>query len=59
MYVCVCNALTEKHVRQAIRSGCLQHTSDVYDCCGAKPQCGKCKDSIADLIDQELDCAPT
>ena len=49
MYVCLCNAFTDRDVHRAIDSGA--HTvGQVYKTCGAVPQCGKCKDTIRELL---------
>lgn len=43
MYVCICNALSEKAVRAvAQREGGAASTSEIFRCLGAAPQCGKC-----------------
>lgn len=41
MYICLCNAITDRDVRAAASSGCTS-VSDVYRHCGGQPQCGKC-----------------
>lgn len=43
MYVCVCNALSERKVREtAARVGNAQCASDIFRALGAEPECGKC-----------------
>lgn len=43
MYVCICNALSEKTVRETARrvSG-AKSASEFFRCLGTAPQCGKC-----------------
>lgn len=41
MYVCVCNALTDKQVSEALADG-ARTASAVYRRLGCKAQCGKC-----------------
>ena len=41
MYICVCNALTEKKVRSALVDG-NAGVSGVFGRHGTKPKCGKC-----------------
>ena len=41
MYLCVCNALTEKCVRSAL-TGSNDRVSGVFGQHGTKPKCGKC-----------------
>lgn len=49
MYVCICNAISERHVRTAIASGATT-AGKVYRACGSQPQCGRCKQSICDML---------
>lgn len=51
MYVCVCNAVTERQIRQAISEGAvtlrqLKHKLDVAG------QCGSCHDCLEDFLTQ-------
>lgn len=49
MYVCLCNAFTDRDVNCAIDTGA--HTvGQVYKTLQAVPQCGKCKDIIREMI---------
>ncbi|MAR92406.1 MAG: (2Fe-2S)-binding protein [Pseudomonadota bacterium] len=41
MYVCVCKAVTEKHIQQAVKSGVNDYRS-FRDRTGVGSQCGKC-----------------
>ncbi|TWT03204.1 bacterioferritin-associated ferredoxin-like protein [Reyranella sp. CPCC 100927] len=52
MYVCICNAVNERAVRDAIGRGC-RTVGEVYRSCGARPQCGKCGIDIARCIQQQ------
>jgi bacterioferritin-associated ferredoxin len=49
MYVCICNALTDRRIRGAIESG-AGSLGAVYRTCGAAPQCGKCGEMIRSLL---------
>ena len=55
MYICVCNALTDKQVETAITSGC-RRPDDIYSQCGTKPQCGRCAEQcrVAEATDAPL-----
>ncbi|NQW09074.1 MAG: (2Fe-2S)-binding protein [Alphaproteobacteria bacterium] len=57
MYVCLCNGFTDRCVRAAIDDG-AGTVSQVFKTLGAAPQCGKCKDPIRALLD-ENDMAST
>lgn len=49
MYVCLCNAFTDRDVDRAIDAGA--HTvAQVYKRLDAIPQCGKCKDTIREML---------
>jgi len=52
MIVCVCNALREKDVRQAARSGCRDPLS-AYASLGCRPRCGQCVPFVRTLINAE------
>jgi bacterioferritin-associated ferredoxin len=41
MYVCLCNAITDRAVRTCAEGGCPT-VSSVYRSLGARPKCGKC-----------------
>lgn len=49
MYVCICNAFTDRDVNVAIDAGACT-VGQVYRCLDAVPQCGKCKDTIREMI---------
>lgn len=51
MYVCICNAISERHVRTAIAGGATT-VGKVYRACGSQPQCGRCKASICDMLSE-------
>jgi bacterioferritin-associated ferredoxin len=54
MYVCVCKAVCDKRVREAIEAG-AQTVGAVGRACGAGTDCGSCQDAIACLIDEHVD----
>lgn len=51
MYVCLCNGFTCRDVRSAIGGG-AKSVGAVYRACGVKPNCGRCKESIRELLDE-------
>ena len=51
MYVCLCNGFTCRDVRRAIGGG-ARSVGGVYRACGVKPNCGRCKDAIRELLDE-------
>lgn len=54
MYVCVCNAVTDKQIRKAVRNGAssmadLQQELKVSTCCG------KCRNCAKQVLNQALE----
>jgi bacterioferritin-associated ferredoxin len=49
MYVCLCNALTDFQVKDAVASG-ADKPRDVYAACKCAAQCGTCTRLILGLI---------
>jgi bacterioferritin-associated ferredoxin len=41
MYICLCNALTDSQVRQAVADGAAR-PKEVYGACGCRAQCSSC-----------------
>lgn len=54
MYVCNCNGFTDAEAKKAIESGGAKTVACVHrHCSGDKPQCGKCSNTIRDLLSKE------
>lgn len=54
MYVCVCNAITDREVRAQAR--CEDSTvSAIYRSLGKKPKCGKCVPVVCQLMRQVVE----
>lgn len=49
MYVCLCNALTDGQVQQAVADGAAR-PRDVYGACGCRAQCSSCARAILAAI---------
>jgi bacterioferritin-associated ferredoxin len=54
MYVCVCNAVTDREIRKAVRQGVgsfaeLQQATNVSTCCG------RCQDCARQVMSAALD----
>ena len=52
MYVCICNAITDKQIRRAAKSG----ASTVYDLqsqLGVAAGCGSCHDHAAEILAEQ------
>jgi bacterioferritin-associated ferredoxin len=51
MIVCVCNRLNESRIHAAIAGG-ADTPLEVYAGCGVKRNCGRCQETIAEMLDQ-------
>jgi bacterioferritin-associated ferredoxin len=49
MYICICNALTERQVDQAVSQG-ARRADEVYTQHGCSVQCGKCVREVKDKL---------
>jgi bacterioferritin-associated ferredoxin len=66
VYICICNALTDRKLKEAIASSESQRPKEVYAACGCRAKCGKCVDLVKDLLRdhgrmqdaQPADCLP-
>lgn len=56
MYICLCNALTDRQVKQAATAAGTTRPSSVYAACGCRAQCGQCVKALLALLRGE-DCA--
>lgn len=52
MYVCVCNAFTDKQVKTLLETSGARRPADVYRGMQCRPQCGKCSVQIKEMIDE-------
>ena len=52
MIVCVCNAITEREVRDLARAG-ARTPEEAYASLGHEPQCGSCLSYADELMAQE------
>ena len=51
MYVCLCNALTDRDVAAPMAGGNCS-VAMVYRACGCQPQCGKCVPFVRQMLRQ-------
>jgi bacterioferritin-associated ferredoxin len=49
MYVCICNAITDKQIRQAARSG-VSSLWELQKELGVASNCGKCRETAVDIL---------
>ena len=50
MYVCVCNALSDREVKRVIAAGRVRSAEDIYAALGCAPQCGACKEELTEML---------
>ncbi len=50
MYICLCNALTDKRLKQVVATTDSQRPGEVYAACGCRAQCGKCVHAVLTLL---------
>jgi bacterioferritin-associated ferredoxin len=50
VYICLCNALTDKRLNQAIAGIDSQRPRDVYAACNCRAQCGRCVKTVLQLL---------
>ncbi len=58
MYVCLCNAFTDRQVR-AVCPGAGSSTAAVYCALGVRPKCGKCVPTVREILDEVAGVART
>ena len=51
MYVCICNGVTDREIRQAVEAGC-RSVPELTMRTGAGATCGSCLDIAAQLMDE-------
>ena len=53
MYICLCNALTDKQVKQLVAANGFYRLVDVYEACGCKVECGQCVRAMLRLVREQ------
>lgn len=53
MYICICNAVTESKIRQAVTDG-ARSLRDVSGRTGCSTQCGRCVGLAREVLDDAL-----
>jgi bacterioferritin-associated ferredoxin len=50
VYICLCNALTDRKLKDAVAANNSQKPGDVYAACGCRAQCGQCVKAIVAML---------
>ncbi|WP_380184807.1 bacterioferritin-associated ferredoxin [Kalamiella sp. sgz302252] len=58
MYVCLCNGISDKKIRQAVRQYYPQSFQQLRKFMPIGNQCGKCIRAAREILDEELQNAP-
>jgi len=53
MFICICQAIRDREIDDAIRAG-ARRPVDVFRACGKNPQCGSCACDIRQRIAQNV-----
>jgi bacterioferritin-associated ferredoxin len=57
MYICICNAITERQIRACAQSG-ARSMCDLESCLGVGTNCGRCRPAANEILaDVRLDPA--
>lgn len=54
MYVCLCNAITDKEIKQAVLSDGVGNIRDLREKMSIADQCGKCTRLTQSIIDSAI-----
>ena len=52
VYICICNALTDRRLKDAILQEDNRNAADVYAACGCRAKCGQCVRVVKELLRQ-------
>ncbi len=58
LYICLCNALTDRQITKVAREQGVARPSEVYESCGCRAKCGQCVHAILGLL-QEVTAVPS
>ena len=50
MYICICNAITQRQVEECARSGSAASVEDLTSQLGVGAGCGRCRECAAELL---------
>ena len=53
MYICICRAVTDKDIREAVSEGALSF-SELSFKTGCSTQCGSCINRVREILDETL-----
>jgi bacterioferritin-associated ferredoxin len=54
VYICLCNALTDRRLKQVMADGASATPAEVYAACGCRAQCGRCVRAVIDMLRDQV-----
>ncbi len=58
MYICICNALTDRDIHRAATEEGARRPQEVFQACRCRVQCGTCVRKLRDLMLQAIAAEP-
>jgi bacterioferritin-associated ferredoxin len=58
MYICLCNAITEREIRSCVEEGACS-MRDLESCLGVGATCGKCRPAAREILNESRSSAQT
>jgi bacterioferritin-associated ferredoxin len=52
VYVCNCNGIRERQVREAVQAG-ARRPADIFKACGVRPQCARCVCDMREILQDQ------
>lgn len=54
MYICLCNAITDAEIREAVQEEGITTFNELKQCLGVSMGCGKCAPYAQDILEETL-----
>lgn len=54
MFICVCNAISDKAIRKAVQEDGVGNLRELRDSLGVASQCGKCARAAQKIVDETI-----
>jgi bacterioferritin-associated ferredoxin len=55
VYICICNALSDRRLKQVAAETGSARPGDLYAACGCRAQCGQCVKAILALLREQAE----
>ena len=57
MYICLCNAITERDIRNCVEDGACS-MRELESCLGVGTNCGRCKPAAREILNESRSSSP-